>query len=51
MAKKNNINITSKNTYISSKALKRAETPSGDNEKQKKDDKLISAIKGGVDSI
>ena len=51
MAKKNNINITSKNTYISSKALKRAETPSGDNEKQKKDDKLNSAIKGGVDSI
>ena len=51
MAKKNNINITSKNTYISSKALKKAETPSGDNEKQKKDDKLISAIKGGVDSI
>ena len=51
MAKKNNINITSNNTYISSKALKRAETPSGDNEKQKKDDKLNSAIKGGVDSI
>ena len=51
MAKKNNINITSKNTYISSKALKRAETPSGDNEKQNKDDKLNSAIKGGVDSI
>lgn len=51
MAKKNNINITSNNTYISSKALKKAETPSGDNEKQKKDDKLNSAIKGGVDSI
>ena len=51
MAKKNNINITSNKTYISSKALKKAETPSGDNEAQKKDDKLNSAIKGGVESI
>ena len=51
MAKKNNINITSKNTYISSKALKRAETPSGDNKKEKEDYKLNSAIKGRVESI
>lgn len=51
MAKKNNINITSKNTYISSKALKKAETPSGDNKKEKEDYKLNSAIKGGVESI
>lgn len=51
MAKKNNINITSNKTYISSKALKRAETPSGDNKKEKEDYKLNSAIKGRVESI
>ena len=43
MAKKNNINITSKNTYISSKALKKAETPSGDNKKEKQDEELKKA--------
>ena len=51
MAKKNNINITSKNTYISSKALKRATTPSGDNKKEKEDNEIKKAIRGGVDSI
>ena len=51
MAKKNNINITSKNTYISSKALKRATTPSGDNKKEKEDNEIKKAIRGGVESI
>ena len=51
MAKKNNINITSKNTYISSKALKKATTPSGDNKKEKEDNEIKKAIRGGVESI
>ena len=51
MAKKNNVNITSKNTYISSKALKRATTPSGDNKKEKEDNEIKKAIRGGVESI
>lgn len=51
MAKKNNINITSKNTYISSKALNKAKTPAGDNKKEKQDEELKKAIRGGVESI
>ena len=51
MAKKNNINITSKNTYISSKALNKAKTPAGDIQKEKQDEELKKAIRGGVESI
>ena len=51
MAKKNNVNITSNNTYISLKALHKAKTPSGDNKKEKQDDELKKAIRGGVESI